>query len=236
MQKKSFSAFTACFGLLTLSLCAAVCYGTNLYTHHGTSQLKALTSAGFVLIGVVNLLYALFVRAGNKGFLLGMLTGFVLSLVGDVAIDPSFLQGAIAFALAHLCYWAAYCFSSGFYARDLFCGAALFGISALLLISPLFTFRRADLLQICLAYAAVISLMVGKSIATFVRRRTVCAALLMFGSALFYFSDLMLVLGRFGGLRSAGSLCIATYYPAQCLLGLSLFSHVFANAREKITA
>lgn len=232
MHKRNFSASDAVFLLFSIALCAAVVRSSFFYMRSGTTALKATVSAGFVLLGAINMLYALLVRAGKKPFLFSMLSGLFLSLVGDIAIDQDFVIGAAAFALGHIAYFTAYCFLCPLRMRDLLYGAMVFILSALTLYSSLLTFRSGSTQLVCLAYATVISLMVGKSFANGVRIRTVSAALLALGSALFYFSDLMLVLRRFGGIRGADDLCIATYYPAQCLLGFSLFVHVYASKRR----
>jgi len=53
------------------------------------------------------------------------------------------------------------------------------------------------------------------------------------GSVLFYFSDLMLAFDMFGGAPPiAGTLCLATYYPGQCVLGYSVYRYVIQECRR----
>ena len=76
---------------------------------------------------------------------------------------------------------------------------------------------------VCLVYALIISLMVGKAISNFVKERTVLTATVLVGSILFFFfSDLMLVFDWFMGIgRIAALLCMSTYSPAECILAFS---------------
>ena len=97
----------------------------------------------------------------------------------------------------------------------------------LILLTPLFDFGSALMEGICIGYAFVISCMVGKTFANLLRERNTVTVLLVIGSCLFYFSDLMLVLCAFGGgPKITDTLCIYTYIPAQCLLAHSVFHFV----------
>ena len=84
-------------------------------------------------------------------------------------------------------------------------------------------FEDSKLRIVCMAYAAVISVMAGKALSNAFTLRTLAAWLCAAGSVLFYFSDLMLSLNVFGRKsKITNTLCLATYYPAQILLALSL--------------
>lgn len=104
----------------------------------------------------------------------------------------------------------------------------VFGVSILIIeCVPIFDFGSALMEGICIGYAFVISCMVGKTFANLLRERNTVTVLLVIGSCLFYFSDLMLVLCAFGGgPKITDTLCIYTYIPAQCLLAHSVFHFV----------
>lgn len=66
----------------------------------------------------------------------------------------------------------------------------------------------------------------GKAICNFIRKPNALTAILAFGSMLFFLSDLMLVFDLFIGIWDwTGNLCMATYYPAQCLLAYTIFQN-----------
>jgi len=66
--------------------------------------------------------------------------------------------------------------------------------------------------------------MLGKAIANFLREKNAFTALLALGSALFFFSDLMLVFDWFIGLWDWTShACMGTYYPALCLMAFAMW-------------
>ena len=75
---------------------------------------------------------------------------------------------------------------------------------------------------VCLVYALIISLMVGKAVGNCIRTPSLLTVVILAGSILFFFSDLMLVFDWFAdGGRISGLLCMGTYYPAECLLAIS---------------
>ena len=87
---------------------------------------------------------------------------------------------------------------------------------------------------VCLVYAIIISSMVGKALGNFIRNKNIVTIILAIGSSLFFFSDLMLVFDWFMGMgRISGLLCMATYYPAECLLAFSVFAVNFKNKVRK---
>ena len=93
-----------------------------------------------------------------------------------------------------------------------------------LLFCPLLTFDTAIFRVVCIAYALIISLMLGKAIGNFLREKSAVTAVIAVASVLFFFSDLMLVFDWFIGLWSwTDHACMGTYYPALCLLALSMF-------------
>ena len=103
--------------------------------------------------------------------------------------------------------------------------AVLFVPSVLLItLAPLFDFGGILMEVVCVVYALIISCMVGKAISNLVAEHSVINIIIMVGSILFFFSDLMLLFNVFGNLpKLVDILCLVTYYPAECLLGYSIF-------------
>ena len=90
---------------------------------------------------------------------------------------------------------------------------------------------------VCFVYALIISAMVGKAISNFIRERNLLNFILMVGAILFFISDLMLLLRWFMNLGEwAGTLCLATYYPAECILAYATFHYAAIQNKNKATS
>ena len=125
----------------------------------------------------------------------------------------------------HVGFIVAYCFIEKMKKLDVIISTTVFVLAgAYLMFWPSLEFGEPLFKYVCLVYALVISTMLGKSAGNFIRNRTFANGVILFGSILFVFSDLMLVFDWFMGMgRIAGILCMSTYYPAECLLALSVF-------------
>lgn len=215
------------FLIVNLLLVAAVLASDCSYILHGTLRIKAITSLLFTMIGAVNLAYAFIARA-PKHFSAIMFAGLTFAMLGDIFLRFSFIGGALFFGLGHVLYFAAFCRLASFKHIDVIPAAAVFAASALLILCyPKFRFGGILMQNVCLVYALVISFMVGKAFSNFLHERTAVNGILALGSAMFYFSDLMLVLYKFSAApHFVDTLCLMTYFPAQCLLGFSGYLHV----------
>lgn len=185
---------------------------------------KSLTSALFVLLGATNLFFLFKNKKKWKYFPIIMLAGLVFAMCGDIVLEVEFIVGAALFAVGHVFYFVAYCFLQRFKWLDLAYGAGIFLPSVLFItLAPIFDFGGALMEVVCCVYALIISCMVGKAISNLVAKRNLQNLLIVLGSVLFFFSDLMLLLNIFASLpRVVGVLCLATYYPAECLLAISI--------------
>lgn len=188
--------------------------------------LKGLASACFAAAAIVNFAYAL--KLGAKPtFPALMLAGCVLAMAGDIVIyypnDLCFMIGAGLFAAAHVFYVAAYFTLYPFHFADIIAIFCLFLPSVLVItLAPIFNFGGVLMEIVCVVYAVILSLMVGKALAN-LRKRTALSVLVAIGSILFFISDFMLLLNVFGKIGSVPRiLCLATYYPAQFLLAFAL--------------
>ena len=212
------------FDIINIILVLLVLIGDACYITFGGLWLKSITSAGFVLIGGASLLYAILSKNVNLKFSIVMLVGLVFAMAGDIVLNVHFIGGAILFAIGHVFYFVSYCFLLKFKWMDLLYGAIIFVPSVLLItLAPFFDFGGVLMEVVCVVYALIISFMVGKSISNLVREKSLLNVLLVVGSCLFFFSDLMLLLNVFADLpRVVDILCLVTYYPAQCILAYSI--------------
>ena len=212
------------FSVLTLIFC--VLLGDILYILDDTLLVKSLTSLSFVLIGLIGLLDALLNnKTEQKKFCFIMFTGLVFAMMGDIVLEVNFIIGALLFAIGHIFYFVAYCKLEKFHLKDLIYGAVVFVPAALLiLLAPFFEFPSQMLMWLCVIYAMIISCMMGKSVSNFVKNKCRLNLVLMMGSVLFLFSDLMLLFNVFSDISKVFRyLCLGTYYPAEILLAISLF-------------
>ena len=150
-------------------------------------------------------------------------------MLGDVFINKSFAMGAGFFALGHVGFALAYSFLQGFNSLDvIIVGAIFLATAAFLLFAPCVDFGSKKIKWICLSYALIISVMLGKAVANLICQVNAVNALISAGSILFFFSDLMLVLNWFVGVgRWVGNACMGTYYPALCILAFSMYFKAF---------
>lgn len=212
--------------VLNVIIIAAILILNYFYqSNHFDFTLKCICSTGFALLGIINLGYAIGAKQGNPGFFVLMAMGLLLAMLGDVFINKSFIIGAGLFALGHVCFVVAYFFLQSPSWRELVIGAVIFSASAaFLLFAPCLDFGSETFKWICVAYAFIISMMLGKAIANLIGMPNGVNALIAAGSFLFFFSDLMLVLAWFGGLPSwTNNACMGTYYPALCILAFSMY-------------
>ena len=214
------------FNVLNVALILAVLVGDVFYILEDTLLIKSITSLCFVALGVVNLVYAIKNKTANFKFCVLMLVGLFFAMLGDIVLDIKgmFIYGALLFAVGHVFYFVSYCQLISFKWKDLIYGAAIFVPATLLItLAPFFDFGGILMEIVCVFYAVIISCMVGKAISNYVADKKLLHLLLLIGSCLFFFSDLMLLLNVFGNMpRVIGILCLATYYPAECVLACSI--------------
>lgn len=196
--------------------------------------LKCVCSGSFALLGVINLVYALVTGRRSTAFYVTMSPGLILAFPGDCLINKDFIIGAATFALGHICFVAAYCVLQPIRGTDCAVSGGIFAAAAVfLLFCPLLDFGQPVFKAVCLVYALIISAMLGKAVGNFLRRKSLYTAVIALASALFFFSDLMLVLDWFIGLWSwTDHACMGTYYPALCLLALSMLLKCLAEEAD----
>lgn len=223
------------FAINLLLMCASF-MGNYLYMTIGGIEIKSFASGMFALMGIINLCYTLKSDTEHKKFCISMAVGLIFAMFGDIGLNFDFILGAALFAIGHIWYFIAYCMYERIQKLDLIISAVFFaGAGSYILFCPLLKFPEAIMKYVCLVYGLIISVMVGKAIGNFIRNKNLVTAILITGSLLFLFSDLMLVFNWFMDVGDiAANLCMATYYPAECLLALSVFAtDILKNYKRK---
>ena len=216
--------------LITNIILTALCVVLDVvYLAQKGLILKSITSAVFALLGAVNLFYAIKTKSKNLKFAIIMVIGLVFAMTGDIVLEIVFIAGAALFGVGHVFYFIAYSALQKFTVKDFIPALCIFVPCFILLMLPIFDFGGIVMQMVCIAYAAVISCMVGKSISNYIHKKTLLNLIILVGSALFCFSDLSLVFYSFSDVLPRVLtivLCLGTYYPAECILAYSIFKSV----------
>lgn len=214
------------FLLANLIIAILIWLGDSMFLRYGKLWMKSVTSALFVIIGIVNLVFLLLNKNKKLKFPILMIIGLTFAMLGDVVLEIHFIVGAALFAVGHIFYFVAYAVSEKIRPNDFIYGLCIFVPSVLLItLVPIFDFGGALMEIVCIVYAAAISCMVGKAASNFIRVKNRKYLVLLLGSILFFVSDFALLFNVFTSLPYMGVLCLATYYPAEILLGFSIFLH-----------
>ena len=193
--------------------------------------IKGSTSALFVITGLVNMIYAVKNDTKYLKATILLFIGLVFAMAGDIMLEIVFIVGAGLFGVGHIFFFISYCFMARFKVRDLLYGLVIFLPSlAIILFVPILDYGGTTMLIVCIAYALVISLMLGKAISNYNTLHTLLSMVILIGSMLFFFSDMMLLFDIFGHIPYTNLLCLITYYPAEYILALSIY---FAS-KEKV--
>lgn len=199
------------------------------YIIYGGLLLKSITSFLFFALGIINLIFVMKMKSDKLKFSIYLLIGLFFAMLGDILLEINFIIGAIFFAIGHVFYFISFCHLNKFSWKDLIYGIVIFIPSVLMItLYPHFEFGGVMMEILCIVYALVISFMVGKAISIYVSEKSMYRLIIMIGTILFFFSDLMLLFNVFSDVsRVFGVLCLATYYPAEFLLAFSiLFSTI----------
>ena len=206
-------------------LCILAWLGGIWYLIHGGLAVKIPASFCFLLLGCINTVCTWKPTAARRPFVLAMLAGLFLGLAADIVLELHFLGGAATFARGHVCYRAAYCLLLPVKRRDLLlCGAVFLPCLGLILFLPVLEYGSSFMEGVVIVYAFIICLMLGKALSNYLRSPDRLTKLLLLGSALFFFSDFMLLFAFYSDAgRITNILCLNTYYPGQALLAASIF-------------
>ncbi|MBP3581348.1 MAG: lysoplasmalogenase [Clostridia bacterium] len=210
--------------IINILLAVAILAGDVVYIINSHIVAKSITSLLFVALGAVNLFFAIKEKTPIKKFCIIMVVGLFFAMLGDIVLEIEFIVGALLFATGHLFYFAAYCTLQKFSIKNLIPSVCIFIPATLLIVlAPIFDFGGLLMEFVCIFYALIISVMVGKSISNYIKEKSLFNLIIMIGSILFMFSDIMLLFNVFASVpRIFGILCLSTYYPAEILLALSI--------------
>lgn len=208
---------------IAIFICAIICL--ICYDIFGGLWLKGFTSSWFVILGLVNLVYARKMQIKQYRFLLLIEVGLLFGMCADVLLAVAFIMGILFFALGHVMYVIA------FYALEKFCKRDLLLLIPIVAVSlyvvsgtPYIQIEDPVLKKLLLGYAVIIACMLGKAISNFITKKSISRGLMLLGCAMFWFSDVMLAMDMFGeSSRLTWVLCSYNYWPAQCILAFSLF-------------
>ena len=204
-----------------------------LYMVKGGLLLKSIASIMFVVTGIINIIYCIKNKTNLK-FPIWMIIALIFAMLGDILLNINFYIGTIIFAVAHVFYFVSYCMLQKFNSRDILCGVAIFVIAlSIILFTPFLNFESNLMKGICCFYALIISLMVGKAISNVLKENNFINIIIVIGSILFFISDFMLLLNKFGNIPGTNYLCLGTYYPAQFLLAFSILTYAGMNFFKK---
>ncbi len=220
--------------VINMVITVAVFIGNCFYQGLGFSYpIKIMCSSGFAIMGIVNMIFA-HKCLENKKVMLFMTLGLVFAFLGDVAINPNFILGVIFFALGHVFFVISYLTYKALNKLDIIFSGILGAFSiTFILVFPYIIFEVEALKFVVLIYAAIISVMVGKSVGNVMRDKSTFTGMIAVGSILFFISDMMLLLAWFSTVegRWTSNVCMAAYYPALCMLASSMV--VYMKKRGK---
>ena len=213
-------------GNILLLVCAISCL--VFYDLHGGLWLKGVTSSWFALLGLLNLCYARRIKLKSTRYLLLMEAGLVIGMCADVLLGVQFLLGLLFFALGHVLYLTAFFTLEKPQPKDLLFIVPIAALSLFLVVgTPYIRVEDPMLEKLLLVYAIIIACMLGKAASNFTLQKAPSRCLLFLGSAMFWFSDLMLAIDLFGtGSRLIWILCSYTYWPGQSILAYSMYHYV----------
>lgn len=211
--------------LINILLTACVIILDIIYDLVGGLGLKSVTSLAFVILGAINLFCCIKMNPPKIKFAVIMMTGIIFAMLGDITLAISFILGAATFAVGHIFYLISFCVLLKPNQKDLTWGILIFIFSVLVItLVPAFSFGSILMEIVCIVYALILSLMTGKGISNLIREKTPLNITLAIGSFLFYFSDAMLIFHVFTNISPIfDRLCLYTYYPAQCVLSISIY-------------
>ena len=221
--------------IMNAVLAVILLVGTVVYQIVGGKVIQISTSSIFVLMGLVNLCFAIRKREKNLKFYIAMAAALFLCMMGDIMLRKDFVLGAATFASGHIAFLVSYYFLQKARMKDFVIGGILFAmVGSFLMFCPLLTFSDEYMRWVSLAYAFIISMMVGKAVSNYLVNRTKDGLLRAIGSSMFFFSDFMLVCNWFMDTGSiTRKLCMITYFPALGVLALSMLVSLHEKNKQK---
>ena len=206
-------------------LCAMLCL--VYYDSHRHIVLKGITSAWFVLLGIINLFYA-YKNKVNISIILLIIIGLFLGMCADVLLWVSLIAGILFFASGHIFYIIAFFKLERFNKKDLYVMTEIAVVSIFIVfVSGYIQITDPIIYILLIGYTFIISVMLGKAFMNYFHHKSISRFIMLLGCFMFWFSDLMLAFDMFGNVSDiVGQLCVYTYWPAQNILAYSLYHYV----------
>lgn len=164
----------------------------------------------------------------SQAYSVFILLGLFFSLGGDIALifqekQKAFRLGLLLFLITHIIYAFAFVRFSGLVVASL---AGTVTLAVLAAVVYMVLYPQLGSLKIpVLIYILIISYMLNRAIATHISPvfSSLQAWRISIGAALFYLSDLMLALNRFGYPFKSNRISLVLYYGGQLGIALSTF-------------
>jgi len=204
--------------LMAVSLAALLWFGERRGVAAVQWPLKALTSAGYLVLA--------WRQGPASAYDAWIVVGLLLCFVGDLALVPRekrwFLAGLVAFLLAHVAYTVAFLGEASLRSLPGWAAAALLAASAAAYLH--FRPHLGRMHGPVVAYIVVITAMLAAAWALAAARGDASGWQVAAGATLFYLSDIAVARRRFtpGAGFPTRAIGLPAYYAAQCLLALGI--------------
>ena len=188
------------------------------------SVFRKITNALIVIVAVFNLIYYFIKFKKIKVYQIVLVIGIIFSCLADALPNLDFKVFVALFLMGHLMYIVAFYFVKKFSYLDIIFSLIIFVFSAsIILFVPIFNFYQDSIKYLCLIYALVLSVVVGKSFSNLRLFKEPLTIVMFIGSIMFYISDFALFFNMF----TAHSiildvLCLSFYYPSVMIFSNSL--------------
>ena len=137
--------------ITNIILTIAILIGDILFMTSSKLLPKSLASAGFVLMCIINLIFALKGKTSDKKFAIILTIGLFFAMLGDIILEIEFVIGAALFAVGHIFFFISYCSLKNFQSKDLIIGSIIFVIClSLILFLPIFDFGGVLMQVVCI--------------------------------------------------------------------------------------
>ena len=204
-------------------ICAFSCL--ICYDILGGLWLKGVTSGWFVMLGFLNVLYVWNHKKTRRNFVFLIELGLFFGMCADILLGVHFISGILFFAAGHVAYLVAFFMLEKFQKRDILITLPFVVFSLYIVAGTSFIQIEDQILEkMLLGYACIIACMLGKAVSNLISEKSKYRWLILVGSIMFWFSDIVLAIDMFGeSSRLTWILCSYVYWPAQNIMAHSMF-------------
>jgi uncharacterized membrane protein YhhN len=204
-------------------ICAFSCL--ICYDILGGLWLKGVTSGWFVMLGFLNVLYVWNHKKTRRSFVFLIELGLFFGMCADILLGVHFIFGILFFAAGHVAYLVAFFMLEKFQKKDILITLPFVVVSLYIVAGTSFIQIEDQILEkMLLGYACIIACMLGKAVSNLISEKSKYRWLILVGSIMFWFSDIVLAIDMFGeSSRLTWILCSYVYWPAQNIMAHSMF-------------